>query len=548
MQKRTIILAMALMAAMSFPAGVAAKKSKDHNFDISKNLTIFNDVFREADMLYVDTVDVENIIHKAIDAMLGTLDPYTQYFPEEEEKDFKMMTTGKYGGMGAAIRLYPKKDYVAIVEPYEGKPAAKSGLKAGDLILSIDGESMKGKSSQYVSEHLRGDAGTSFTVTINRPGEKDSIDVTINRETIAMPAVPCWCMRGNTGYIMLSDFTDGCSKEVRQAVLELKSKGATSLILDLRGNGGGLMTEAIEIVGMFVPKGTKVLETKGKLKQAQATYSTTRDPIDTDIPLAVLVDGESASASEIVSGSLQDLDRAVIMGQRTFGKGLVQTSRGISYNGIVKITSSKYYIPSGRCIQEIDYSNGKSRTPDSLTNVFHTAGGREVRDGGGIRPDIVCTEDTMPDIMYYLSTDMALFDFVTDYCVEHQSIAPLAGFSVSDSLMAEFKQYVRKSDFQYTSRSSQALKQLLSIAEFEGLAAGAKEEFDALQTKLQYDMDRDLDLFEEDLRKLLTTEIITRYYWNRGAIEKALDYDSGVKSATELLSDQSRYTALLAGK
>lgn len=527
--------------------------TKDRNFEISRNLDIFHSIFREVDMLYVDTVDVESVIESGINAMLGKLDPYTVYYPEDQEKDLKMMLTGKYAGMGAIIRKYPKMDYVVIEEPYENMPAALSGVKAGDRILSIDGESMKGKQSDYVSDHLRGEAGTRFRLAVSRTGVEDSIFLDITRANIALPAVPYYGMWKGVGYILLDSFTDGCAHDVRLALIALKEQGAKSVILDLRDNGGGSLSEAIDIVNLFVPKGVTIVETKGKTRQATSSFATRRAPVDTDIPLVVMTNGSSASASEIVSGALQDLDRAVVVGARTFGKGLVQTTRSLPFNGTLKITTSKYYIPSGRCIQEIDYSHRNSsgkaeRVPDSLTHVFHTKAGREVRDGGGIRPDVFCQADTMPEIMYYLSTDVVLFDFLNKYCREHESIPPVAEFTVSDSLYNEFTDFVRKSDFKFTSQSSEALKALREIAKVEGLLAKSGAEFDSLEVKLQYDLNNDLDQFRDDIKVLLGSSLATRYYFQRGSIQFNMRSDAMLDTAVCVLNDAARYKSILRGR
>jgi len=550
MKIRKAILSVILISAAVFSLGF---KVSDRNFEISRNLEIFHSVFRQLDMLYVDTVNVERVIHKSIDAMLSSIDPYTVYYPEDDQEDLKLMTTGKYAGIGSVVRLYPDKHYVAIEEPYEDQPAARSGLKAGDLILSIDGESMKDRPVQYVSERLRGEPDSRLDIIVRRPGVEDSIEVQVVRSVISLPSVPYYGLHGDVGFIMLDGFTEDCSKDFRHALLDLKSQGAQSLVIDLRGNGGGLLNEAVEITGMFVPRGTMVVETKGKMRQSSSSYSTRRDPVDTTIPLAVLVDGNSASASEILSGALQDLDRAVIVGDRTFGKGLVQTTRSLAYGGTLKVTTSKYYIPSGRCIQAVDYSHRDesgtaTRIPDSLTHVFRTAGGRPVRDGGGIRPDIESPSDTMPDIMYYLSQDVVLFDFVNSYCMEHGEIAPAGEFAVSEELYESFKKFVMESDFSVTSQSSKMLGSLKELASDEGLYANASEEFSVLEKKLQYDMERDLDHFEDDLKLLLETEIVARYYFKKGAIKQGLRYDKTFKRACGLLSDRNEYNGILNGK
>ena len=548
--KKGLIAAAALVGAGVF---FQSARTSDRNFEISRNLDIFHSIFREVDMLYVDTIDVESVITTGINAMLGKLDPYTVYYPEDKEKDLKMMLTGKYAGIGAIIRKYPKMEYVVIEEPYENMPASDSGVKAGDRILSIDGESMKDKESDYVSDHLRGEAGTHFKLTLGRPGVADSICIDITRANIALPAVPYYGMWKGVGYILLDSFTDGCAHDVRLALIALKEQGAKSIILDLRDNGGGSLTEAIDIVNLFVPKGVTVVETKGKMRQASSSFATRRDPVDADIPLVVMTNGNSASASEIVSGALQDLDRAVVVGARTFGKGLVQTTRSLPFNGTLKVTTSKYYIPSGRCIQEIDYShrNDKGRAervPDSLTHVFHTKAGREVRDGGGIRPDVFCQADTMPEIMYYLSTDVVLFDFLNKYCREHEAIPPVSEFSISDSLYEEFADFVRKSDFKFECQSSQALKALRDIAKYEGLLAKSKAEFDSLESKLQYDLNNDLDQFRDDIKLLLGSSIATRYYYQRGTIQYNMRNDAMLDTAMNVISDVRRYKSILKKK
>ena len=430
-------------------------KGDNRNFQISKNLDIFNSVFKELDLFYVDTIDPEKVISVGIKAMLEQLDPYTVYYPEDQSEDLKMMTTGKYAGIGSVIRFHKKKNHVVIAEPYENMPAAEVGLRAGDVLLEIDGKDLSGKSTSEVSDMLRGEAGTSFMLKVERPGTLQPIEFKITRKNVQTPAVPYYGMMDEqVGYILLSSFTENCSRDVRRALIDLKQKGATSLVLDLRGNHGGLMGEAVEILNLFLPKGVEVLSTKGKLKQASSVSKTTKEPLDVSMPLAVLVDEESASASEIVAGALQDLDRAVIVGTRTYGKGLVQIIRDLPYSGNLKITTSKYYIPSGRCVQAINYQNRDAigrpeRIPDSLTHVFHTATGREVRDGGGVTPDIIVKEEKLPTMLYYLVNDDVLFDYATDYCLKNPVIATPETFTLSDEDYADFKEQVKKSDFTY---------------------------------------------------------------------------------------------------
>lgn len=546
------IKGVALFAILGLaPALSLAQKTQDHNFEIAKNLEVFHEIVSELDRFYVDTINPTKVVEKGIQAMLSSIDPYTEYFPENDMMDLKMITTGKYAGIGAIIRQYTGRDYIYIDEPYEGMPAARYGLKAGDEILSINGESMKGKASSYVSDHLRGEADSKLTVTVRRPGVPDSLSIEVVRSVIALPAVPYYGMYKGYGYILLEQFTENCSKNVMKALVELKEQGAKGIILDLRGNGGGLLNEAVEIVGLFVPKGTKLVETRGKVPQVASTYVTQRNPIDENIPLVVLTDEQSASASEIVAGSLQDLDRAVIVGVRTFGKGLVQTTRMLPFNGTLKVTTAKYYIPSGRCIQEIDYSkrNEKGQAqhiPDSLTKVFYTAAGRPVRDGGGIRPDVVCKQDTMPDILYYLSQNVVLFDYVNDWCTRHATIAPAQDFKLTDADYNEFKEFVCNSDFKFESNSSKALTSLRKLAEREGLADKAQDEFKSLESKLQYDLRNDLDVFRKDLERVVSMEILVRYYYQRGLIMYNMKSDRFLEEAAGLLGDRKRYDSILA--
>ena len=533
------------------PLTANAQKGEDHNFDIAKNLEVFHDIVTELDRFYVDTINPSKTIEAGIQAMLRGIDPYTEYYPEKDVNDLKMITTGKYAGIGAIIRQYTNRDYVYIDEPYENMPAARSGLKAGDEILSINGESMKGKASSYVSDHLRGEADTKLTITVRRPGVPDSISIDVTRSVISLPSVPYYGMWHGYGYILLESFTEHCSRSVMEALVDLKEKGAKGIILDLRGNGGGLLQEAVDIVGLFVPKGTPLVETRGKIPQAASKYVTERNPIDENIPLVVMTDDQSASASEIVAGSLQDLDRAVIVGTRTFGKGLVQTTRMLAFNGTLKVTTAKYYIPSGRCIQEIDYSkrNEKGQAqhiPDSLTKVFYTAAGRPVRDGGGIRPDVECKQDTMPDILYYISQNVVLFDFVNDWCTKHATIATVQDFELTDQDYVAFKEFVSASDFKYESSSGKALESLKKIAQREGLADKAKDEFKSLEEKLQYDLKNDLDVFRTDLERVLAMEIVTRYYYQRGAVVQSLKSDKFLADAVKLLDDPARYRSILA--
>lgn len=540
--------------------GMTSFKEDDRNFQISKNLDIFNSIFKELDMFYVDTVNAEKMIQTGVEGMLSLTDPYTEYYPEEEVSSLKEMTTGKYGGIGAAIRYYEAKDRIAVVEPTEGMPAAEAGVKAGDIILSVGGkEMMRGNMkpqefSSKVSEALRGEPGTSFVLKVLRPLKNDStvMEFKLTRKNIRTNPVPYYGMvKDSIGYLALSSFTENSAKDFKKAFIELKQKGAKSLIIDLRDNGGGSLSEAVDIVNLYVPKGQEIVVTKGKLRQAQGSYKTQNEPVDTQIPLAILVNGSTASASEIVSGSLQDLDRAVIIGTRTFGKGLVQTIRPLPYNGTLKVTTSKYYIPSGRCIQAIDYAKKNAdgsvaRTPDSLTTVFHTAAGREVRDGGGIRPDIEVKGDKIPNIVFYLMNDDLIFDYATQYCWDHPTLASVDEFKLTDADYEAFKKLVKSRNFTYDRQSEKLLKSLKEVAEFEGYMTEASEEFKALEKKLNHNLDRDLDYFAKPIKEYLSQEIVTRYFYQRGAVMERLKDDTDLEKAIEVLQNPVRYREILS--
>ena len=539
------------------------KSSDDRNFQKVKSLDVFNSVFKELDMFYVDTINPKEVIEYGIRAMLSKTDPYTEYYPEEDNT-LKEMTTGKFGGIGSVVRYYTPRKRVVIVEPSEGHPAAEAGLKAGDVIMEVNGKDMVQENrtpnelTEYVSSNLRGEPGTLCTLKIERPTSDSTyvpMEIKVTRGTIRTNPVPYYNMvNDSVGYIYISTFSmDGCSKDVKKALIELKQRGATSLILDLRGNRGGLLSEAVKVVNFFVPKGLEIVVTKGKFKQMDNSYRTTSEPIDLEIPLTVLVDGSTASAAEILSGALQDLDRAVIVGNRTFGKGLVQTLRYLPFNSSMKITTAKYYIPSGRCVQALDYSKRNAdgsiaRTPDSLTNVFHTAAGREVRDGGGIRPDIEVKLERTPNILFYLMNEDMIFDYATQYCIKHPTIGEVAEFKLTDADYAEFKALLKKRNFSYDRQSEAMLKNLKEIAEFEGYMEGAKDEFVALEKKLQHNLDLELDRFAKDIKPLLSEEIVKRYYFERGAVQETLKEDNGLKKAVEVLQNPTEYAGILTVK
>ena len=532
---------------------VSAQKDSNHNFEISKNLEIFNDIYKQLDMFYVDSLSADTVIEWGIDAMLRQVDPFTVYYPEEGMDELKEMTTGKYAGIGAVIRFYKKEDRVMVIEPQEDSPAIEAGVKGGDLILSIDGKDMKGKSTQEVSENLRGDAGTTFELTVKRAGVEHPLSFKITRRNIAMPPVPYYGMVADgIGYIYFERFVDGCSRDVRRAVVDLKEQGAKALVIDMRGNPGGPLSEAVEVTNLFVPRGQKVVYTKGKLASVNSEHYTKKEPLDVDIPVAVLVDGSTASSAEIVSGAWQDWDRAVIVGERTYGKGLVQMIREVPYHGSLKVTTSRYSIPSGRCTQADDYRHlnpdGSAKTlPDSLTKAFKTAGGREVRDGGGIKPDVVITPDSLPSIVYDIATSDVLLDYVNHYVQTHAAIAPAGEFSLTDADYADFVKMVEGSDFTYKRRTEEMMKLLERTARFEGCYEGAKPEFEALAAKMKGGVSADLEVpkNKEEIKSVLESDIVARYYFRRGVVQQQLKADKDLKTALEILTDTERYASLL---
>lgn len=553
---RIRILQLIMLLALPFTQ-ITAQEDKDHNFNVGKNMQVFNEIYNYLDLMYVDTLNADEVVGTAINSMLRSLDPYTVYYPEDQVKNLRTMITGRYVGIGAVIRYNQKLKRVVIDEPYAGNPAAEVGLKKGDIILSIDDSTMVGKDVSYVSSHLRGDPGTTFVLKIKRPSTGKVMDFTIKRRSVELPSIPFYGLNGDgIGYLNLSSFTEGCAKDVRRALVEMKQKGMKGFVLDLRGNGGGSLSEAVDIVNMLVPKGITLVKTRGKLKRANRDYTTTVEPIDSVMPVVVLVNGESASASEITSGSLQDLDRAVILGTRTYGKGLVQLSVDLSYNGQLKLTTGKYYIPSGRCIQAINYKHARGgyteHIPDSLTKVFHTVGGREVRDGGGIKPDIVVRPDSLPNIAYYLTVNgldstEVLLDYEIDYIASHPTIAPAADFEISDADYEDFKRRVIESGFTYDPESERALKSLKKIVQFEGYYDDAKTEFENLEKKLKHDIARDLDMHRDVLKQIISSDIVAAYYFQSGAIENSLKHDKQVKEAFNLIKDTDKYKSVLDG-
>ncbi len=526
-------------------------KSDQKNFEISKNLDIFYSLVRELNLFYVDEVKPDKLIKTGIDDMLETLDPYTVYIPESEMDDFKFMTTGEYAGIGAMISKHDGQ--IIVAEPYEGFPAQKSGLRAGDIFLEVDGKPVDKMAVSDVSDILKGPAKKPVKVMMQRPGEKKPFTLDIVREEIQIDPVTYYGMIDDiTGYVRLSSFTDGCSENVKNAILDLKDKkGAKNLVLDLRSNPGGLLGEAVKVTNLFVNHGQEIVSTRGKVTQWDKTYRATEQPVDSIMPLVVLVNSGSASASEIVAGALQDLDRAVILGNRTFGKGLVQTTRDLSYNTKLKVTTAKYYIPSGRCIQALDYAHRNDdgsvgNIPDSLITEFKTKNGRLVKDGGGVTPDIKIVQDTLSTLAYKLVQDYMVFDFATEFANKNKSIAPADKFEISDEIYKDFHQFLTDRKFSYESKSEQTLKTLIETAKKERYFNRAQNEFNALGKGLAVSLNEDLDKFRSELCDLLKDEIVSRYYFQKGAILATMGNDREIEGALSLLQNPLEYLKLLA--
>ena len=533
-------------------------KAVNDDAAVARSLDIFNTLYKELNTFYVDTIDAQKSIENAINAMLEDIDPYTEYIPAKEADEFMTMSTGEYGGIGSSLmeRTIDGKKSVVISGPYENSPAARAGLLSGDRIIMIDGDSTAGWGSDQVSKRLRGQANTHLTVTVVRPHDEDSIKTfSFNRETINVNPVSYYGVtRDNIGYICLTTFNEKSAQQVRDAIVELKKNpNVKNIVLDLRGNGGGIVEGAIQIVGCFVPKGTQVLQMRGRDKSSERTYKTTQDPVDTEIPLAVLIDRGSASASEITAGALQDLDRAVIIGARSFGKGLVQSTRSLPYDGMLKVTIAKYYIPSGRLIQEVDYSNRnadgsyKKTTTDSTARVFHTANGREVLEGGGIEPDIKIEPETLKRVVYNIMRDHWDFDFATRYVAQHRKDIPApADFQVTDDIFNEFKEFINADKFEYDKVCEQQLATLRKTATAEGyMNDSTAAQFDRLEAMLKHDLDHDLDLHRRDISYLLGQEIMDRTYYQRGQVEFSIKDDDGLDKAKEMFDKPGEYARIL---
>lgn len=532
-------------------------QNKDHNLEVAKNLEVFNSIYKHLDLLYVDTLNAKEVVGNAINGMLRSLDPYTVYYSEDKTNELRTMLTGKYAGIGSIIRWNSLISNSVIEEPYEGMPAAEAGLRKGDVILSIDGESMKGKDNAYVSDHLRGDAGTTFELRIRRPSTGKEMRFKITRRSIQMPAVPYYgVQQGGIGYIKLNEFTENSAKIVRNAFIDMRHQQIKGLILDLRNNVGGSELEAANLVNIFVPKGVTVVSNRGKLKRANHDYKTTSEPIDTVIPIVVMVNGNSASSAEIVTGALQDMDRAVVLGTKTYGKGLVQMPIDLPYNSEMKVTTSRYYIPSGRCIQARKYRHndgGSSEViADSTKRKFYTLNGREVLDAGGITPDVVVEGDSLPNIAYYLAaardSNEVLLNYEVDYIAKHPTVAQPADFELSDEDYAEFKKRVLDSGFTYDRTSEKFLKDLEQLTRFEGYYDDAKPELEALKKKLSHNVAKDLEYNKQAIKNIINNDLMAAYYFQRGATQNSLRHDKQMDEAMKLIADGERYAKILNPK
>lgn len=545
---RILLIALILLAAGLSTGFLASRETRD--FRIAKNLDIFLTLFRELNTFYVDEIDPDKIIRTGIDNMLKTLDPYTVYFEEKDASDFKVLTTGKYGGIGSLIRS--SGDYAVISQVYRGFPADRAGIRVGDIIKAVDGTSLKGLTSDMVSEKLKGTPATEIKVTVERNGKES--DFVMKRERIAIPSVP-WAgmIDENTGYIRFTTFTQNGIDEVKGALVDLKKRNAKQIILDLRGNPGGLLTEAVEIVNLFVEPGNEVVSTKGKVKQFDEVFRTTKPAVDKDIPLAVIINRGSASASEIVAGAIQDLDRGIVVGQRSYGKGLVQVTRPLSYNTELKVTTAKYYIPSGRCIQALDFSHPNEDgsvgiIPDSLISEFRTRNGRTVRDGGGIMPDVEVSPETLSQISAELYLRNFIFDYANQYVWTHPAPASPADFRFTEKDYEDFRDMLVNRKFSYVTETESTLAELIKTAKKEKYYDLHSDQLDKLQKDLSHSLDDDLSLFKKEITELIEDEIISRYFYEEGALEFSIGKDIQVRKALEMLNNREKYSSILSGK
>ena len=520
-------------------------------FEITKNLSIFSSVYKEIDMFYVEEVEPGKLMKTGLDAMLKSLDPYTNYIPESKIEDYRLMTTGEYGGIGSLIRK--SGEYAIITEPYEGYPAQKSGLRAGDKILRIDGKDMKGKSTQEVSSLLKGQSGTKLEIVVDRDGTESAFELI--RENVKLPEVAYYGIideNESVGYVKLNSFTNTASQRVGEALTDLEGKGMKKLVLDLRGNGGGLLNEAVNIVNFFIPKGSLVVETKGRVEEVNRTYKTQNQPWNLEIPVVVLIDDYSASASEIVAGSLQDLDRGVVIGRNSYGKGLVQQTKNLEFNAKVKLTIAKYYTPSGRCIQRLDYSDvdddgSGTAVADSLIETFKTKNGREVKDGRGIDPDVQVDPGVYSRLTETLVRKNLIFNYATEYRKTNDSIMPAKEFEISDQVYDEFIGFLKDKNYEYKNESEEYLEALTEIVKDEKYYDAAKNEIEALKTKLSADKTTDLQRFKDEVIEILENEIVSRYYYQNGRIEVAVKRDPYIINSIEVLNDTARYNGILDG-
>jgi carboxyl-terminal processing protease len=540
------------VVALAAILGIAAQAPTEKYFDIARNLDIFATLLKEVNSYYVDEVNPNRMVKSGIDAMLNTLDPYTNYIPEDEIENYRTMTTGMYGGIGAIIGR--RKDRNIILMPYNGFPADKAGLKIGDEILEIDGFDVKKKNSAEVSKLLKGQAGTKVKLKVVKLGKTEPEIIEFQRERIKVDNVPYFGMvSGNIGYIQLSEFTSDASREVKKGIEDLKAKGATKLIFDLRDNPGGLLNEAVNISNLFIPKDKLVVNTKGKVAEWVKEYKALNPPFDTEIPVAVLISGKSASASEIVSGVIQDYDRGVLIGQKSYGKGLVQTTRPLTYNSQLKVTTAKYYIPSGRCIQAIDYSNRGSdgtvkKFADSLRMAFKTSNGRVVYDGGGVSPDVEVKRESYAQITASLISKDLIFDYASVYYLAHPKIAPAKEFQLSDADYNDFVSWLKDKEYDYTTKVETSIKDLAAAAQKEKYYDEIKVQLEALKTRMAHNKEHDLEKNKDEIREVLEHEIVSRYYFEKGVKEAGFDDDPEVKEAIRVLNDTALYQKILSGK
>jgi carboxyl-terminal processing protease len=538
------------VSALLLVGGIVAFQTKnDRLFAIAKSIDIFAALIRELDTYYVDQIDPEKLLTVGIQAMLEELDPYTEYIPEEESDDFRMLTTGEYAGVGALIGNRGEGNIVIM--PYTGFPAQNAGMRIGDLLLKVDSIAVLKKTTSEVSELLKGPANTGVTVTVKR-GE-DTLQFSLNRKKISLKNVPFYGkLDEQTGYIKLSDFTTNASAEVRNALVSLKAQGATQLVLDLRDNPGGLINEAVEIVNLFVPKGKEVVKTIGKLQQVNYTYKTNKTPVDTKIGIIVLINDRSASAAEIVAGALQDYDRAVLLGQKSFGKGLVQTTLPLSFNAQIKVTTAKYYIPSGRCIQAIDYAKSREdgsagTVPDSLRKAFKTANGRVVLDGAGIEPDEKVTQKSYAPISYTLVAGNHVFDYATTYFYKHQTLASPSAFQVTEEVYADFKKFLVGKEYDYTTYTEKSVQDMEKYLAKESYFDEVKEQLEQIKSKVNHSKENDLDTHQKEIKKILGEEIVSRYYFQEGMIEASLQGDPVIQLAKEYFATPAKMAKALSG-